>query len=93
MDVPTLLVARTEHKLRVEEVPVPANFHPMPLSELNLRGASYVLLAVRGKGDWQFNPPPDFIVEPGQVLVAMASPHGRFEIESALFLMDEEAST
>jgi voltage-gated potassium channel len=84
---------RTEHKLRVEEVPVPANFHPMPLSELNLRGASYVLLAVRGKGDWQFNPPPDFIVEPGQVLVAMASPHGRFEIESALFLMDEEAST
>jgi voltage-gated potassium channel len=75
---------RTEHKLRVEEVVVPASFHPMPLSELNLRGASYVLLAVRGKGDWTFNPPPDFIVEPGQVLVAMASPHGRFEMESAL---------
>ena len=84
---------RTEHKLRVEEVPVPDGFHPMSLAELNLRGTSYVLLAVRGKGDWQFNPPPEFIVEPGQVLVAMASPHGRFEMESALFLMNERVST
>ena len=81
---------RTEHRLRVEEVVVPKGFKPMPLGELGLKGTSYVLLAVRTRGDWTFNPPPEFIVEPGHTVIAMASPHGRFEIESALYLMDEE---
>ncbi|MBI5901207.1 MAG: NAD-binding protein [Rhodocyclales bacterium] len=81
---------RTEHKLRVEEIDVPANFLPKRLGELALRGESYILLAVRTGNDWRFNPPLDFVVEPGHTLIAMASPHGRFEIESALFLMDGE---
>jgi voltage-gated potassium channel len=81
---------RTEHKLRIEEVAVPKSFKPMPLGELGLKGTSYILLAVRTRGDWTFNPPPEFIVEPGHTVIAMASPHGRFEIESALYLMDED---
>lgn len=79
---------RTEHKLRVEEVVVPDSFRPKAMGELALRGTGYILLAVRTGNDWTFNPPSDFIVEPGYALIAMASPHGRFEIESALFLMD-----
>ncbi|MDP2793376.1 MAG: NAD-binding protein [Sulfurisoma sp.] len=79
---------RSEHKLRIEEVVVPQSFAPQPFGELNLKGTSYVLLAIRTRGDWVFNPPSDFMVQPGQTLIAMASPHGRFEMESTLFLMD-----
>jgi voltage-gated potassium channel len=79
---------RSEHRLRLEEIPVPASFEPRPIGEANFKGASYVLLAVRLSDDWVFNPPADFIIQPGHTLIVMASPQGRFEMESRLFLME-----
>ena len=75
---------RTEHKLRIEEVAVPLHFAPISLGKLGLRSPDYVLLAVRKQGDWVFNPGEDYIIEPGNTLVAMASPHGRQALEAAL---------
>jgi len=75
---------RTEHKLRIEEVPVPQHFVARRLGELDLHNPEFVLLAVRKHGDWVFNPDGNYLVEPGNTLVAMASPHGRQALEAAL---------
>ncbi|MGE5492260.1 MAG: potassium channel family protein, partial [Actinomycetota bacterium] len=79
---------KSEKQLRVEEVPIPAAFIPKPLGKLQLRSADYVLLAVRERnGEWQFNPPKEFMLKPGYTLIAMASPVGRMEIENLLVEM------
>ena len=75
---------RSELKLRLEEVRVPQHFEPRALDTLRLRSPNYVLLAVRSQGNLVFNPPKEFMLEPNQHIIAMASPLGRQELESAL---------
>jgi voltage-gated potassium channel len=69
------------NKLRVEQVQTPPHFKPRALFTLKLRSENYVLLAVRTTTEWLFNPPADFMVQPEHLLIAMASPQGRLELE------------
>jgi len=75
---------RSEQNLRVEEVMVPARFVPRALGEIKLRDPEYVLLALRRRGAWTFNPADDFLLEPGSTVIVMASPHGLRTLEARL---------
>ncbi len=75
---------RSEKKLRVEEIAIPATFEPRALGTMELRSSDYVMLAVRTHETWTFNPPMDFMLQPGYTLIAMATPHGRLELDAVL---------
>lgn len=75
---------RTEHRLRVEEIPVPAQTAERDWGSLKRRSEHYVLLAMRENDQWLFNPPDQQALCAGQVVIAMASPQGRNELEALL---------
>ena len=72
---------RSDNRLRVEEVHIPPGFERRPLGSLVTVSRDYILLAARLKDDWQFNPPPEFMVGPGTTLVVMVNPEGRGLLE------------
>lgn len=79
------MMSRKEEPLRVEEVIVPAGVTPRPVTELGLeRFRRSLLLAVRSKTGWSYNPPHDTVVSPGEALVIMTTPDERVQIEQAL---------
>jgi voltage-gated potassium channel len=78
---------KSEKHLRVEELAVPENFPPTRIGDLRLRGADYILLAVREGGESLFNPPDDYLLCAGNLIIAMASPAGRGQIEAHLVEM------
>lgn len=75
---------RSERGIRMEEIPVPAGFYPRAVGGLNLKSPEYILVAVREGNSWRFNPDADFRVSPGHVLVLMATPDGRRQVEALL---------
>jgi voltage-gated potassium channel len=75
---------KSDENLRVEEVIVPAGFAECSISELNLSDRNHILLALRDKEQWEFNPAPTHELRAGMTLVFMATPEGRKAIENAL---------
>lgn len=76
---------RSDKNVRVEEVPVPANFPPTRVGDMRLRSPDYVLLALREEdGAWVFNPKVDHVIQPGNTIIAMANPSGRAQLKAHL---------
>ena len=75
---------KSDEHLRVEEVIVPADFPERAISDLDLSGRDFILVALREGERWAFNPDPSHRLRPGMTLVVMATPHGRRAVEQAL---------
>ena len=75
---------RLDNALRVEEIHVPETFAGAKMGEFGLRGADYVLLAVRAGEKWLFNPQRDYQLKPGSTIIVMATPGGRKALEDML---------
>jgi voltage-gated potassium channel len=74
-----------EKNLRVEELPVPDSFTGKSLSALNLkRHTNALLLAVKTKEDWVYNPSENYVIAPESTLVFMTTPEGREELAELL---------
>ena len=79
------MMSRKEEPLRVEEVVVPPGMAPRTLAELDLaRFRHSLLLAVKAKGGWAYNPPRETVVAPGEALVVMTTPDERHQLERSL---------
>jgi len=71
-----------EKNLRVEEVGVPAAYSGKTISSLKLkRYPNLLLLAVKAKAEWTYNPPDDTVIEPESTLVFLGRPEDRHELE------------
>jgi voltage-gated potassium channel len=75
---------RRSETLRVEEVLVPEAFRARPLGDLDLHSAGYIVVAARGAGAWEFNPPPERLLQAGEVLIVIATPEGKQELQLTL---------
>jgi voltage-gated potassium channel len=79
------MMSRKEEPLRVEEVVVPQGLAPRSVADLDLaRFRRSLLLAVKSKSGWAYNPSRDTVVSPGEALVIMTTPDERQQIEQAL---------
>ncbi len=70
------------NNLRVEEVGIPTQFAGKKLTDLNLKRFPHLLLlAVKMKDAWVYNPQESYIIRTDDTLVFMATPEERHELE------------
>jgi len=75
---------RSDNSLRVEEVHIPEGYAASTIADLKLNRRDFILLAVRAKDAWEFNPDGSFGIQPGNTLVVMTTPEGRRSLERSL---------
>jgi voltage-gated potassium channel len=78
------MMLHTADNLRVEEVLVPRGSPVATLGDAGQR-REWLIVAIRdAQSRWNFNPPPETRLVPGDTIVAIVSPEGRRLLEQAL---------
>ncbi|MEO5358311.1 MAG: NAD-binding protein [Nitrospirae bacterium YQR-1] len=71
--------------LRIEEFTLPESFKPKKLSSISLNAhPDILLLAVKTDTGWTYNPKEDFLINPSDTFVFLATPQQRKDIREEL---------
>ncbi len=82
-----IMLRDKEKNLLIEEIPVPPSFAGKSLSALDLtKHSSLLLLAVRIKDDFIYDPSDDYVIQMDNTLIFMGSPEERRKLEKSLNL-------
>jgi voltage-gated potassium channel len=74
-----------EKRLRIEEITLAASFGGKTVSTVNLQEyRNTLLMAVKTKEDLVYNPPRDYLIQAGDVLILMTTPEERDALEKEL---------
>lgn len=74
-----------EKRLRIEEITLAASFGGKTVSAVNLQEyRNTLLMAVKTKGDLVYNPPRDYLIQAGDILILMTTPEERDALEKEL---------
>ena len=75
-----------EKNLRIEEISVPEAFVGRPIKTVDLKKyPDILLLAIKGKEGWIYNPGQDYILKQDDTLIIMTTPGERFELKRIFF--------
>ncbi len=75
---------KSEGSLRMEEITIPPGVDAKPLSVLYHGNQDCVVMAIRHKTQWHFNPPAHHMLNSGDSLMVMATPEGRARLEQLI---------
>ena len=82
-----IMLRDREMNLRIEDIPIPASFNGKTIAGLGLKKYRHVLLlAVKTKGGWTYNPPEDYVIGTENTLIIMTDTEGRENLEKSLRL-------
>ena len=80
-----MMLQERDRNLQVEETSLPDAFIGKPIAALDLRRHPQTLiLAIKTKDGWLYNPPRDYIVGVMDTLVYISTPEGKDELERFL---------
>ncbi len=70
-------MVKSDSNLRMEEVVMSDRMQGKSLVALSHPNQDALVLAVRRRGEWEFNPPSHYVLQSNDVLMVMATPAGR----------------
>lgn len=74
-----------EKNLRIEEISITESFVNKPIKTLSLKKyPNILLLAIKRKESWVYNPSENYILQQDDILIFMSSPEERNELEKIL---------
>ncbi len=80
-----MMLRERDKSLQVEEISLPEAFVGKAISALDLRRHPQTLvLAIKTKDRWIYNPPRDYVIQIGDILVYISTPEGKDELDRFL---------